>query len=517
MLRRDLHLARGAGLHRADAIIVWCRRWPTPRLLAKQVNRGVAWSAAAQGVIAVADMVSQLLVIALWVSATDLGIAYKALAFYPMLDTAADLGVTSSLIARDDHTPERVSTVFWFNLIVAGGLLALLVGLAPLYGWLQGHSVVGLLLIAYGGKLVFQNVYAIPFALLRKELRFADIAKARVAAHLAESVARIVFACLGATVWCFTLAALTRVVVFGVIVQARHPFIPRLVFRPREVIEYVRFGLRSGLSQILYQLYTNLDYLVVLHFFGDAELGIYALAYSIVLEPVKTIANVVIDVAFPTFARLRTDRRALVEQLIKFTRLNLLAVLPFVALVALVIPELLRLLYASGAWEPQQLALCAEAARILCIVGVLRALGLIGPPLLDGVGKPERTLRYMTVAAVFVPGAFLAGALALGDSLGLLSVAVAWAIGYPIAFAVRMYTIATTIELPVAAYARAAWGIVGCCAAGVAVGSAVSLALADAGDLTRLLAIAAAFLVTTGALLATWQKITPRVIAASLR
>ena len=485
--------------------------------LTKQVNRGVLWSGSAQAVIAVADMVSQLLVVAVWVSATDLGIVYKALAFYPMLDTAADLGVTSSVVQLDDHTPERLSTVFWFNMLVSGALFALLVGLGPLYGWLQGHAVVGLLLIAYGGKLLFQNVYAIPFALLRKELRFADIAKARVAAHLTESIARVVFASLGLTIWCFTLAALTRVLVFGVIVQARHPFIPKLVFRPREVVEYVRFGLRSAASQVLYQLYTNLDYPIVGYFFGDADLGIYTLAYSIVLEPVKTIANVVIDVAFPTFTLLRADRAALVKQFIAFTRLNLIAVLPFVALVALIIPELLHLLYASGKWEPHQLTLCAEATRILCIVGVLRALGFIGPPLLDGVGRPERTLRYMVVAAVLVPGSFLIGALVLGHAIGFLSVAVAWAVGYPIAFAVLMYTIATTIELPVGAYARAAWGIVGSCAAGVAAGSGVSLALADEGDLSRLLAISAAFLVTTAALLTTWQKITPRSIAAALK
>ncbi len=485
--------------------------------LTKQVNRGVAWAASAQAVIAVADMVSQMLVVALWFTATDNGIVVKALAFYPMLDAAADLGVTSSVVQLDDHTPERLSTVFWFNMLVSGGLFVLLAIFGPLYGLLQGHTVIGLLLIAYGGKLVFQNVYAIPFALLRKELRFAEIAKARVAAHLAESVARVVFACLGLTIWCFTLAALTRVVVFGVIVQLRHPFIPRLVFRPREVTAYVRFGLRSAASQVLYQLYTNLDYPIVGYFFGDASLGIYAAAYMIILEPVKTIANVVIDVAFPTFAKLRADRPALIAQFLAFTRLNLIAVLPFVALVALVIPELLHLTYGHGKWTPHQLSLCAVAVRILCIVGVLRALGFIGPPLLDGVGRPERTLRYMVVAAVFVPTSFLVGALVLGDALGFLSVAVAWAVGYPVAFGVLMYTITTTIELPVGAYARAAWGVVGSCAAGVAAGSGMSLALADEGDLARLLAISAAFLVTTAALLATWQKITPRSIATALK
>ena len=46
--------------------------------LSAKVNRGVAWAAGAQAVIAIADLVSQLLVIALWVSSDDYGIAFAA-------------------------------------------------------------------------------------------------------------------------------------------------------------------------------------------------------------------------------------------------------------------------------------------------------------------------------------------------------------------------------------------------------------------------------------------------------
>jgi len=486
-----------------------------PRLRT-QVNRGVAWAAAAQAVIAVTDLLSQLLVLAFWVDPNDYGIASGAVAFYTLLDTAADFGVTSALIQHDDHTPERVSTVFWFNLLVSSGLFVLLLVLGPLYGYLQGNAILGWLLIAYGGKLVFQNVYAIPFALLRKEMRFGDIAKARMVAHLAESVGRIGFAALGATVWCWTLAALTRAFVFGVIMQLRYPFVPRLVFRPREVFEYVRFGLRTAASQILFRLYTSIDAPIVLYVFGAQAAGIYSAALFIVLEPVKTISNVVIDVAFPTFARLRNDRPGLVAQFIQFTRLNLIAVLPVVVLILLVIPEFLRIFY-SYKWKPDELAACAEAARILCLVGTLRALGFVGPPLLDGIGRPELTLRYMAVAAVAVPGSFVLGAELLGGRFGMLSVAMAWAAGYPIAFAALSYLVARSIDLPIGPYLRGSWGIIGCCLAGLVVGSAVSAGLPGASDVMRMLVIGGAALVVTFGLLATWQRITPRSIMAAIR
>ena len=481
-----------------------------------KVARGVAWAAGAQTVIAVADMVSQLLVVAFFVSPSDLGLAFAAIPFYTALDYIADAGVSSALIQRDDHTPERVSTMFWFNLLISAAMVVALCGIGPLYGWLLDTPVVGWLLVAYGGKLVLQNIYAIPFALLRKDLRFSEVAKARLVAHLSESVARIAFAAAGATVWCWTLAALTRALVFGIAVQLYRPYLPQLVFRPREVTPFIRFGLRSAASNVLYQVYTSMDAPIIFHFFGKQALGIYGLADSIVLEPIKTIANVVTDVAFPTFAKLRGEASAVGAQLVKFTRLNLIAVLPFAVIVLLVIPEILRIFWLGDKWSATELAWCADAARILCVMALFRALGLLGPPLLDGIGKPEYTLRYMIVATIAVPISFWIGAALLGDRLWFLSVAVAWAIGYPLAFAALAYLVTRTIDLDVRSYLRGAWGVVACCAVGTAVGLAVSAALPAASDPVRLAAIGGSALAVIGLLLATWQKITPRSIVAAL-
>lgn len=488
-----------------------------PRL-STQVNRGVAWAAASQAVIALTDLISHFLVVAFWVGPGDLGLATAAVTYYVLLDTASDFGVTSALIQKDDHTPERVSTVFWMNMLISSGLFVLLLIIGPLYAAALDEPVVGWLLIAYGGKLVYQNVYAIPFALLRKEMRFDEIAKGRIVAHITESVARVVFAVLGLTVWCWTLAALTRAFVFGVIMQARHPFIPKLVFRPREIIDYVKFGASTAASQILYRLYVSVDISVATYVFGKFGAGVYGLALFIVLEPVKTISNVVIDVAFPTFARLRADREGLIAQFIQFTRLNLIAVLPFIVLILLAAPEILYFYLAGNKkWTAYDIQTCIDCTRVLCLVGTLRALGFVGPPLLDGIGRPHLTLRYMMVATIAVPGSFMIGAWLLGDRYGVLSIAIAWAVGYPIAFAALSYLVARSIDLPMGRYLRESWGIIGCCLAGFAAGLAASYLIPDAHHLIRLVAITIACLGVTALLLAYWQKITPRSIGRAIR
>jgi O-antigen/teichoic acid export membrane protein len=485
------------------------------RRLDTHINRGVAWTAASQTIVAVADLISQVICVR-WMG--DLyGLAMMAVPLYSILDAISDLGGTSALIAHDDHTPERTSSLFWFNVLLSTGLFLLLLVIGPLYGRFQGDTVVGLLLIAYGGKLLIQNFYAIPLALLRKDLHFEEIAKIRTVAYLAESVSRVAFVACGITIWSYTLAALAKQVVFAAIFLWRHPYKPKLVFHYSDIAHYVRYGLRSGVSQVLYYTYTNVDYVIVGRFFGKTANAIYSLAYWIVLEAVKTIANVVIDVALPTFARFRNDGPALVERFIRLTRLNMIAVLPFVVLIALVVPEFLTLVYGGGKWSPAQLGVCGDAARILCAVGLLRALGFIGPPLLDGIGRPGLTLRYMTVATIAVPGCYLLGALLLGDRLGLLAVAIAWAVGYPLAFAALLYIIARTVDLPVTRYVRSTLGIFGCAAAGFALGLAADLATRHAHDGLRLAVIGGGALAGFFGALALFEKVTPRSIIASLR
>jgi hypothetical protein len=95
-------------------------------------------------------------------------------------------------------------------------------------------------------------------------------------------------------------------------------------------------------------------------------------------------------------------------------------------------------------------------------------------------------------------------------------VAVAWAVGYPIAFAALAYLVTRTIDLDLRAYVRGTWGIIASCGIGTAVGFGVGALIPHASDLVRVLAIGGSALAVIAILLATWQKITPRSIAGSL-
>jgi O-antigen/teichoic acid export membrane protein len=483
----------------------------TPSRMSTHVNRGLAWLGFASTAVGLLDIVAMLVILNNWISADEYGIATKCVWIFPILDQATELGLSAALIQRDDHTESRIATVFWVNVMLSSAaFLVLVITAPPLATHFYHHEIVGWMLIAYGGKLLLQNAYIIPSAMLKRELRFKELSIVKLLANVAEFVGKVGFAWAGFGIWCFVLGPLARTLVYAVGLQMRRPYRPRASFNLVDAKDYVRFGLRTSGSQILYYFYTNVDYPIVGFFFGDKALGLYRFAYELVLEPVRIISNVVVDIAFPAFARLRQSKDQLIAQFVSFSKLNLITVMSFVAVVFVAAPELVEVLFPryTGA---------VPAIRILCAVALLRAVGLVGPPLLDGVGRPDRTLTYMTCAAITMPLAYALGAITLGDHLGFESVAVAWAVGYPIAFCILIYMATQTLGWSALTYARRVLGVAACMVGAAGVAAAVRYALSDSGPVVRLVATAGVTLIGAGLLLAYTQGLTIRSALRSMR
>lgn len=478
----------------------------------KQVNRGLAWVGLASSSVGLLDVVAQIIILAIWISPEELGIAALAVSLFPVLDRATDLGLSAAVIQRDDHTEAKMSTVFWFNValsLVIFGALALLIG--PGLGRLHDQPVVGDLLTVYGLKLVWQNTYFMPWALMTKELRFKELSIIRILANIAEFCGKVGFAAAGFGIWCFVLGPLCRVLVTGVGIQVRHPWRPRMVIRVRETMDWARFGAKAAGSKVLFYLYTNVDYQVVGYYFGETANGFYTLAYTIVLEPCRIISDVISSVAFPSFSRLKYAREKVVDQFIAFTRMNLVVMIGFLGLVFVSTPEIISLLYGED-WLP-----AVTATRILCAVGVLRALSFVVPPLLDGVGKPALTLLYMATASVVLPASFVLSAVVLGDRFGWLSVAIAWAVGYPVAFVVLFAMALMVMELPLREYLRRSLGIPALAAVAMGASAAVHWAMNPLPAAVRLIATAVVMVGLFLVLLAYKEGISPRSVMRALK
>jgi len=147
---------------------------------------------------------------------------------------------------------------------------------------------------------------------------------------------------------------------------------------------------------------------------------------------------------------------------------------------------------------------------------VLRAISHLGPPLLDGIGRPELTLRYQLVATIVLGSLFVAFSYVFHD-LGAFSVAIAWAVGYPLAFVLLVYLVFDKLELKLAEYVRRIGRIPLLVGIGALSGVGAKLACGDLTPALRFGITGGTVIVVSFALLGTFEAYSPRAIMRSLR
>ncbi|MCP4447829.1 MAG: oligosaccharide flippase family protein [Myxococcales bacterium] len=481
----------------------------------KRVRRGLAWVGLASSLVGALDILAIGLMVAFWVPKQDVGVAFIVVSLFPVLDIATDLGMAAALIQRDDHSQSRMSTVFWLNILMSLALFALLAfGIGPLLVFFHKQPVLTGMLMLYGCRLIWQNVYFLPYALMKKELRFKELSVIRIIANVVEFASKVGFAIGGFGVWSFVVGPLARVFVTGVGVQICNPWRPSFVFKFSEGWDWAKFGLKTSAHKILFRLYSMVDIQVVGYYFGPADLAVYAIAYRIVLEPAVVIAEITGNVAFPAFSKLKNDTGALYEQLVAFCKMNLTIMLLFVGITFVAAEEILAILSAS---KDNDYTSGAPIIRLLCGVAILRALSFVIPPFLDGVGRPTLTLIYTATAAAVLSAFFVLFAYYFGPSLGFTSVALAWLMGYPIAFAVLVYMAFQILEVPSYRFYRRLAGIMLCGLAATALAAVTKLAAMGFPMPLRAALVLLVGVSSYSALLSRFQGINIRSVKQSLK
>lgn len=482
---------------------------------AAHVDRSTAWVAFASVVLGILDAATTVLCLQFGVTTAEFGTATLATAMFPIIDRLGGAGLGAAVIREPHPDPAAQASVFWLGFGAALALLGALVVLNPVIGRLLDNRVVGTLLIAYTARLLFQHVSIVPTAMMKRDLRYRELSIVRVIGSFAETVVKLGFAWIGThghrdlAIWCFILGPMAASFVTTVGTLICYPWRPRFAFRRDVAGRAARFTASYSGGELLYFAYTNADYMVVGANFGSAAVGVYRLAYELVLDVVRMLSLVTTEVAFPMFVRVAGDPAALTAQLLRFTRQNLVVLAPFLVYVGIEADDLLDLLFTVTS------PAAAAAARVLCVVGAFRTLGFILPALLAGVGRPSRVLAYNTVASIVMPVAFVLAAM-IAPGQQYVGIAWAWAAGYPIAFGLLLAMALPHAGLTIGAYLRSLGGVTGCALGALVAGVALRLVL-PAWPLARLIGVAVVVLGVFVWALARFEGITLRGIARSLR
>ncbi|MDX6672420.1 MAG: lipopolysaccharide exporter [Solirubrobacteraceae bacterium] len=385
--------------------------------LARSAASGVKWTSSAAAAVFAIQIV-QTGALAHLLSPRDFGLMAALVVVVGLAQAFADMGMSSAIVVREDVTRERLSSLYWTNVLAGAGVTALVVASTPLVVAFYGEPrLAGLLPWAALAFLVgslgqqFQP-------LLQRELRFDVLARIDVVAPLAGMSVAVGAAAGGAGALALVLGFLANSAARSLLLIAHgwRRWRPGLRLRRSDLRGYLSFGAYQMGERTVTFLTANVDYLLVGRFLGAHELGLYSIAYQLVVRPLMLLNPVLTRVATPIFARRQRDDASLRRGFGEITRLLAYVMFPLLGAIAVAAPLLVPTLFGHQ-WDGS-----VAVIQILAVVGVLKALGQPIGAVLLGKNRPDLGFR---LTLVMLP--LLTGALWAVVDQGIVAVAIAYA------------------------------------------------------------------------------------------
>ena len=360
----------------------------------RQVARGALWTGL-ESWYTQAVSFATVIVLARILGPEAYGLVGMALVFVSITRfVLGDSGWTTALVQKKDLEPAHLDTAFWFMTVVGGVLTAAMILGAPLIAAVFDQTIVEDLTIALSPIVLVTAVASVPMAVLRRELKFQELAMRSIISITIASGVGLAMTILGYGVWSLIGLQLTQAVASLVMIWRFCPWRPGLALSRRHLQELWNYGLAMVANQFLTFLNDNLTRFLVGYFMGPAALGIYSLALRIFEALSHLILVPVSKVAMPAFAKLQSDPPRLAQMYGRGVEIASLLVFPaafgFAAVAPILVPCAL-----GEAWVD-----AVPTIQLLMIALLVTPLGHFSAAALQGTGHAAIWLRITTVSFV---------------------------------------------------------------------------------------------------------------------
>jgi O-antigen/teichoic acid export membrane protein len=336
-----------------------------------------------------------------------------------------DLGTASAVIQRSEISENLVSSLFWVNCGI-GLLLSALVFLSarPMAAFFHEPRVIGLLEIL-SLSCPISSAGLVHNALLTRNMAFRGLAIADIASAVGGYLVAIPCAFAGFGVWSLVFASLANAIISTACYMFMSGWTPRLRFDFAEIRSIAHFSLNlSGFGLVNY-FARNADNIVVGRYLGKVSLGVYQMAYTLMLYPLQNISSLIGQVLLSPFSRIKEDDERFRTAYIKSSMLTGLITFPVMLGMGVVADPLVRALLGST-WLP-----VIPLFQILAPVGLVQSVQTFVGLIYVAKGRTDWMLRWSLVSTTLLVICFLAGA-----RFGVRGVAIAYDFTY---FGLLMY------------------------------------------------------------------------------
>ena len=387
-------------------------RDPDRLLRAPEQTGGIKRAAARGGAVTAASQAATFLlnlgstaVLARLLTPRDFGLLAMVTAITGFVGLFKDMGLSAAVVQRDQVTHQQVSTLFWINLAVCV-VLAVVVGAAsPAIAWFYGEPRLTWIAAALAIDFAVSGLLLQHQAILNRRMRFVSLVAAQLTARTMSYALAIFLAWRGFEYWALVAMTLSNTAILTAGLWLLSGWLPGLPVRGAGVRAMLVFGANLTGFSFLNYVSRNLDNLLIGKFVGEAALGLYVKAYSLLMLPLTQLNSPLTAVMIPTLSRLQDQPARFARGYLRGVSLSMMVTAPLTAFLFFW-SEAMILLVLGPQWTA-----AAPIFRILALAAILQPLGNTTGWLLIPMGRTDRLLRWKLITCWFTPLLFVIGVL----------------------------------------------------------------------------------------------------------
>jgi len=338
-----------------------------------------------------------LLVMMRLLDAEDYGLVAYAMVIRAFGELFVTQGMSEAIVQRKNLENEHIDSVFWLQTAVSALVAAGMVFGAPALATLLKQPEIEPLLRWLALGPVLAAACTIQAALLKRDLKFKQLAFRDIVANVAGGITGVVLAFKGAGVWALVWQMLTTRIVTMFVLWAATSWRPRLVFSWLHCKQMLSFSLHTGAVNLMNFANTRFDQLIIGYVLGEVALGYYAVGTALMRQIVMMFNGVIHQVALPVFSKVQDDHARLGRGLYEVMQMSAVVILPIGATM-IVAGELFITEIFGIKWLPS-----VPVFQWFALTGTVGAVLSMTTPALLAVGRADiRTKVYIfnTIASL---------------------------------------------------------------------------------------------------------------------
>ncbi len=374
--------------------------------------RGIKWSFINKFGLQLLKFIFSV-VLARLLSPNDFGLFAMITVFSNFGLVFKDLGFGHALIYQKDNSRNEYDSVFSMNLFIGILLSIIFFVLASSIASFYDEPRLNYITKAFSLVFILQSVSLVNIVELKKKIDFKKIAFVENVSYFSSSIIAIIFAFTGFGVWSLVIRSLLNSVFRSLALFWITEYRPKFNLQFKIIKRLWKYSLSVSLTSFLTYWIRNLDNLMIGKLIGQETLGIYNMAYQIMLIPVQNISGVIKDVLFPSFSSVNNDITIIRTVYLKTVQSVALISFPILAGVSILSDTFVWVLLGEK-WNEMVFPL-----RLLALIAIPQSVFAVNGTIYLNTGRPDIPLKINLISLPVYAFGFYFG-LKINGMIGLI-------------------------------------------------------------------------------------------------